>query len=95
MITKAKTKDTAYLIISNVRAEQVWILSENSGMYTVKLSSTGGAICVKPSRLFATQEEAEALLKRRKGDVIDIPGKVETPAPQPEEVFHSPHYYGW
>ena len=89
-------RGTAYLIISNVRVEKVWIISENNGVYTVKLISTGGAIRVNKSRLYSTQEEAETILKERKGDVIirATPKKAKSSGLR-SGSFHSPHYLGW
>ena len=89
-------KDTAYLIVSNIRIEKVWILSENNGMYTVKLSSTGGAVRVNKSRLYSTQEEAETVLEGRNGNVpvADTPKKAKSSGFR-SDLFHSPHYLGW
>ena len=90
-------KNAAYLIVSNIRVEKVWIISENNGMFTVKLSSTGGAIRVSTKRLYTTKEEAEAILKERKGDTVAVDTAKETKEfiPEIKEMFHSPHYYGW
>ncbi len=90
-------KDAAYLIVSNIRVEKVFIISEKNGLYTVKLSSTGGAIRVMAKRLYSTQEEAEAVLKERNGNVVvlDTTDETETSDSHIEDIFHSPHYYGW
>ena len=89
-------KDTAYLIVSNVRVEKVCILSENNGMYTVKLSSTWGAIRVGKSRLYSTQEEAETVLKERKGnEIVTATPKKAKASGLKSDLFHSPHYLGW
>ena len=89
-------RGTAYLIISNVRVEKVWIISENNGVYTVKLISTGGAIRVSKSRLYSTQEEVETVLKDRKGyePVTATPKKAKSSGFK-SDLFHSPHYLGW
>lgn len=52
-----KPGDTAYIIENGNRVLEVQIFSVSGGMYTCKLPS-GGAIRLKPGRLYPTEEEA-------------------------------------
>ena len=49
--------DTAFILENFMRVKSVKILNRLGDMYTVRIGS--GAICVRHTRLFATEEEAE------------------------------------
>ncbi len=91
---KFNIKSTAYIIVNNLRVEDVRIVNESNGTYIVKLLSTGGGLRVNESRLYSTKEEAEAILNDRKGNIV-IDVKEPEPVVLQQSNFHSPHYYGW
>ena len=49
--------DTAYIIENDIRVTPVKVMNRIGDMYTVRIGR--GAICVRHTRLFASEEEAE------------------------------------
>lgn len=60
-----KLGETAYIIESNIKVREVWVVSVSGGFYLVRFMDTGGAIRVRGNRLFASKEEAEAALPQK------------------------------
>ncbi len=58
---------TVYIVESNRIVSEVTVVKRSSDFYTVRLGANGG-IQVRGSRLFASQEEAEASLAKNKRD---------------------------
>ena len=63
---KFKPGDTAYIIENNLTITKVQVRTFSGGFYLLRLSTTGGGTRLREDRLFATQEEAEGELKKRK-----------------------------
>lgn len=51
---------TAYIVESNRFIREVTVSRVSADFYVVRFTDTGGAIQVRGSRLFATEEEARA-----------------------------------
>ena len=64
------TGDTAYIIENGIRVKPVKILNRIGDMYTVRIGR--GAICVRHTRLFASEVEAEktmaGVVQKRRGN---------------------------
>ncbi len=60
-----KVHDKAYIIESNMKVREVWVLSVSGGFYLVRFLDSDGAIRVRENRLYATKEEAEAALPQK------------------------------
>lgn len=59
MSSKFHEEDTAWLVESNRIIREVRIIRLESSFYVVQFKDTGGAIRVRGTRLFATEEEAK------------------------------------
>ena len=57
---------TAYIVESGMSIREVQVERFSGGLYTVRFPETGGGIQIRESRLFATKEEAEAVLPKKK-----------------------------
>ena len=64
-----KPNDTAYIIESNRLVRKVTIISFDGVFYTVRFEGKGGTR-LRASRLYATPEEAEAMLPEKKEPVF-------------------------
>ena len=51
--------DTAWIVESNRFVRKVYIVRPTAGFYIVKFADSDGAIQVRGSRLFATEEDAK------------------------------------
>lgn len=60
------TGNTAYIAESNYTVREVQILRQSGNFVTVKFLRSGGAITVRKSRLFETQQEAMLSLPKKK-----------------------------
>ena len=60
-----KLGETAYIIESNIKVREVWVVSVSGGFYLVRFMDTGGAIRVRGNRLFSSKEEAEAMIPKK------------------------------
>lgn len=58
--------DTAFLVESNRIIREVNILKVGGGFYTIRFADSDGGIKIKGHRLFATKEDAEASLPKKK-----------------------------
>ena len=61
-----KVQDKAYIIESNMKVREGGVLSGSGGLYLVRFIDSDGAIRVRGNRLYATKEEAEAKIPRKK-----------------------------
>lgn len=59
MDTKFKYGQTVYIIESGNRVTECIVLNYSGGLYTIRLTETGGAIKLRESRLFSTKEDAK------------------------------------
>ena len=59
MASRFQEEDTAWLVESNRFIREVRVVRLTGGFYVVQFKDTGGAIQVRGSRLFATEEEAK------------------------------------
>ena len=67
-MSKFKVGKTAYFVRSGVQVMEVQIVNSANGFCTIRFVETGGGIRVRDSKLFETQEEAEAQInKQNKG----------------------------
>ena len=66
MAKKFNPGDTAFLVESNRIIREVRILKFGGGFYTIRFADSDGGIKVKEHRLFASKEEAEESLPRKK-----------------------------
>ena len=64
MEKKFKPGDTVYLISSAHFIEEATVVMTISGFVTIRFTQRGGGTRVRESRLYATQEEAEATIKK-------------------------------
>ncbi len=58
MAVRFEEGDTAWIVESNRFIRKVYIVRPTAGFYIVKFADSDGAIQVRGSRLFATEEEA-------------------------------------
>lgn len=65
--------DMAYIVESNKVIREVRIIRCSGGIFLVKFADTGGGIQVKRHRLFATREEAENSIVKRKEKKVTNP----------------------
>ena len=59
MNSRFQEGDTAWIVESNRIIRKVYIVRPTAGFYIVKFADSDGAIQVRGSRLFATEEEAK------------------------------------
>lgn len=59
MQSRFEEGDTAWIVESNRFIRKVYIVRPTAGFYIVKFADSEGAIQVRGSRLFATEEEAK------------------------------------
>ena len=59
MKSRFEEGDTAWIVESNRFIRKVYIVRPTAGFYIVKFADSDGAIQVRGSRLFATEEEAK------------------------------------
>lgn len=59
MQSRFEEGDTAWIVVSNRIIQKVYIVRPTVGFYIVKFADSDGAIQVRGSRLFATEEEAK------------------------------------
>ena len=59
MVGKFEESDIAWIVESNRFIRKVYIVRPAAGFYIVKFADSDGAIQVRGSRLFATEEEAK------------------------------------
>lgn len=64
---KFEVGSTAYIVESNRIVSEVTVVKRSGDFYTVQFVTNGG-IKVRSSRLFASQEDAEASLTKNKKD---------------------------
>lgn len=64
---KFEVGSTAYIVESNRIVSEVTVIKRSGDFYTVRFGTNGG-IQVRSSRLFASQEDAEASLTKNKRD---------------------------
>ena len=64
MTGKYKTGDTAYIVANRIFVKEVTIIKYSGGLYTLRLSDTGGGLKLRENRLFPTKEAAEQSIKR-------------------------------
>lgn len=64
-MAKFIVEDTAYIVENGMHLRKVTIIRVAGGFCTVKLDGSDGAIRLRESRLFATEEEAKAMLPKR------------------------------
>ena len=72
-----KVGDTAYIVESNRYVREVEIRRCSGEMFLVRFTDTGGGIQAKAHRLFATREEAEKSIEKRKFRGILISGGID------------------
>lgn len=56
--------DTVYLISNGHIIEEATVVMNLAGFVTIRFTKRGGGTRVRESRLYATQEEAEAAVKK-------------------------------
>lgn len=78
---KYKKGSTAFIVESNRIIREVVILRVTSDFYVVGFKDGGGAIQIRGSRLFASEEEARATLPQEKN-------KTRTGYRSPHEYWH-------
>lgn len=64
--------DTCYILESNMKVKAAKVINRQGDFYTIQLVGTCGAIRLKESRLFKTEQEAKESKKEKRQ-------KVETP----------------
>lgn len=64
---KLEVGSTAYIVESNRIVSKVTIVKRSGDFYTVRFGTSGG-IQIRSSRLFASQEDAEASLAKNNND---------------------------
>ncbi len=71
---KFEVGSTAYIVESNRIVSEVTVVKRSGDFYTVRFGTNGG-IQVRSSRLFASQEDAEASLakKQERQEKIQFP----------------------
>lgn len=78
---KYKKGSTAYIVESNHIIREVVVLRVTSDFYVVGFKNGGGAIQLRGSRLFASEEEARTTLPQEKQ-------KTRTGYRSPHEYWH-------
>ena len=68
MRNRFEESDTAWIIESNRFIRKVYIVRPTAGFYIVKFADSDGAIQVRESRLFATEEEAKKSILGKNAD---------------------------
>lgn len=58
--------DIAYIVANNRFVREVQILFIAGDFYTLRFTDSGGGMKVRGNRLFATKEDAEATLPKKK-----------------------------
>ena len=66
MSNKFKPGDTVFLVESNRIIREVRILKVGGGFYTIRFMDSDDGIKVKEHRLFASKEEAEKSLTKKR-----------------------------
>ena len=61
--------DTCYIIESNMRVKAAKVINRQGDFYTIQLVGTCGAIRLRGSRLFKTEQEAKESRKEKKQKV--------------------------
>ena len=65
MPNKYNPGDTAYIVESNRIIREVRVLKVTGGFATLRFTDSDGGIKLRESRLFPTQEDAEASLPKK------------------------------
>ena len=66
MRQKFRIGDGAFLVESNRTIREVKIIKYSGGMYTVKFTERDGGLKVRESRLYASREDAEKVIPKKK-----------------------------
>ena len=61
--------DTCYILESNMKVKAAKVINSQGDFYTIQLVGTCGAIRLKESRLFNTEQEAKESRKEKKQKV--------------------------
>ncbi len=58
--------DTAWIVVSNLRIQEVKVLNYSNGFYTIQFVNGGGGIKLRENRIFPTSEEAQKSIMKAK-----------------------------
>lgn len=79
MSHKFEKNDTAFLIESNRFIREVKIIKYDAELYLVRFVDSTGGIKVRENRLYASEEEAKAMLPKPKESKVKSTSRHRTP----------------